>query len=462
MFRNRWLLFCLGLASLGLLLGTPRRASWAVEISPEAFAQADQLIRDFVTAEKTAGVSFAVVHDGHLALEGGHGFADRENDVRANAETVYRLGSITKQFTATAIMQLVEQGKLSLDDELTKFLPDFPTTEQHVKIQHLLNHTSGIKSYTSLKSFWDRVRDDMSHEELLQLFQNEPVEFAPGEKWSYNNSGYYLLGMIIEKVSDRTYEQYLQEHIFGPLHMRATRYGDMQAIIPRRAQGYALRDGKLVNASPMSMNMPGAAGGLVSSVLDLARWVQALDDQKLLSSASLASMYEPTRLNDSTVQPYGYGWALGQLESHRTIGHGGGIHGFSTQITRYPDVHLAIIVLCNCEQANASQLEVSLARVLLGIPEPEVLDLPLEEALAQSIAGDYQLGEAALRITAVEGRLFVEPTGQPRERLKWQGETKFVLAETPGVRVTFDMQDGRVTGFTLETDGQRLVGKRVE
>lgn len=347
--------------------------SWTAraDVPDGAVERIDAIANEAVQQKRTAGCSIAVVKDGETILAKGYGMADLENDVPATAETVYRIGSITKQFTATAIMQLVEQRKLSLDDELTKFLPDFSTQDHQVTVHHLLNHTSGIKSYTSLLKFLVRMRDDLTHSQMLTLIEEQPFDFAPGDDWKYNNSGYYLLGRVVEEASGEDYADYVQEHIFRPLGMNATRYGGYRPIIRHRARGYNQDDDEFSNAAPMSMKLPFAAGALVSNVLDLAKWHLALESGELLSQESYQRMYTPTKLNDGATRPYGYGWALGEREGHKLIHHGGGINGFSTEIARYPDDRLAVIVLTNTMGSNPVEIANRIARLMLGLESTE-------------------------------------------------------------------------------------------
>ena len=380
------------------------------------------------------------------------------------AETVYRLGSITKQFTAMAILQLAEAGKLSVDDELTKFLPEYPTQDHKVTVHHLLNHTSGIKSYTNLLTFRAKVRQDFSHDRLLDVFKNEPFEFAPGEQWRYNNSGYYLLGMIVEKASGQTYADYLQEHIFRPLAMSATRYGDTRPLIRHRAMGYRLEKDQLVNDDPMSMTAPFAAGALVSSVLDLVKWHLALESGQFLSSASYEAMYRPTKLADGKTQAYGYGWGVGEMSGHAKLSHGGGINGFSTMIARYPADRLAVVVLANTIGANPGRLETRIARLMLGIEEKPPADLPTNADLLKPYAGKYAVDSMKVEISVEDGKLYATPAGQPRDRLMYQGEHRFVSSKNSEMAITFqvDAKDGKANDLIVEIEGQKLSGKRAE
>lgn len=434
----------------------------AAPVPAETIDKISAAVKEGIDQKKVASIAVGVVKDGNLVLARGYGWSDLENDVPATAESVYRLGSITKQFTALAVMQLVEQGKLSVDDELTKFLPDYPLADHKVTVHQLLNHTSGIKSYTSRQEFFKQARNDLSHDELLALFKSEPFEFEPGARWQYNNSGYYLLGMIIEKASGQSYSAYLDDHIFKPLGMTATRYGDMQPIIRHRAMGYKLMKGQLVNDEPMSMNPPGAAGALVSNVLDLIKWHQALESGTLLKSESFEAMYRETKLPEGQTRPYGYGWGVGELAGHRKLSHGGGINGFSTMIARYPTDRLAIILLSNTAGANMGALEAQIAKLLLGVEDKPIVDLPVDEARLKQIVGTYDIEGLKVELTAEDGKLFAKPSGQTKDRLRYQGDQTFISSNDDGIRIKLTPAEGEVQGLEAEANGQKLSGKRVK
>ncbi len=312
-------------------------------------ARIDSLADAEIDSDTTASVAIGVMRGDDVILANGYGYADIENGVPATAETVYRIGSITKQFTSTAIMQLVENGDINLDDEITKFLPGYPTQGHRVTIHHLLTHTSGIKSYTGLNrdNFSQAFRLDLTHDELLDMFKDEPFDFAPGEQWRYNNSGYYLLGVIIESVTGQSYADYLDEHIYGPLEMDASSYCGEKEIIPNRAEGYERSDGRLLNDDPLSMNIPGAAGALCSSVTDLLKWQRAMNARRLVSQESHDLMTTPARLNNDSATTYGYGLAIRETDGQRQIVHGGGINGFVTVLAYYPEEDLTVVVLSN-------------------------------------------------------------------------------------------------------------------
>jgi D-alanyl-D-alanine carboxypeptidase len=451
---RRW---CAAVCAFALLAP----AAHAGPVPAGATDRIDAIVREGLD-KKVASFAVAVMKDGRLVLARGYGYADLENSVPATAETVYRLGSITKQFTSMAIMQLAEQGRLALDDELTEFLPDYPTQGNKVTIHHLLNHTSGIKSYTSLPGFFRTARQDLSPDDMLALFKDQPFDFEPGTKWQYNNSAYYLLGMVIEKASGQTYAEYLADHVFKPLGMHATRYGDTRPLIPHRAQGYKRARGEIVNDDPISMTAPSSAGALVSNVLDLIKWHQALEAGDFLSSPSYEAMYRPTTLADGKIQNYGYGWGLGETSGHRKLSHGGGINGFSTMIARYPDDRLAVVVLSNTAGAPAGGIEARIAKVMLGIEIRPVVDLAVDEDMLKPLVGTYELMDGKLQITIEEGKLHFQPPGQTRDRLKYQGDHEFVASNSDDVRVKFKLVEGKVEAVEIETPSQTLSAKRVE
>ena len=397
----------------------------------------DSVANAAVSEHRTAGVSVAVVKNGRTVLAKGYGFADLENDVPATAETVYRIGSVTKQFTSAAIMRLVEQGKVSLDDTLQKFLPNFPTQGNRVTVRHLLNHTSGIKSYTSLGPKWARVmRIDLAPDSLVALFANEPFDFKPGDQWLYDNSGYFLLGMIIEKVSGKPYGQYLKDEIFTPLGLKSTIYCDQAPLIKHRAQGYATQPGGgFINAEPLSMTQPYAAGSLCSTVTDLAAWTLALSSGKVVSPASYKLMTTPGTLNDGKPLTYGFGLGIGTLGGHRQVSHNGGINGFISELHHYPDDSLVTVVLTNTGALTAVQLERLIARRALGIK-----DLPavaIDASALERLVGEYQIGNARLKVFVEGGRLRAQPPGGAAFGLKHVGNGRFVRDDNDDVQFEF-------------------------
>jgi len=344
---------------------TSQDAMWGGELVARIDSLAEATLRD----GPVAGLTIGVKRGADLLLVKGYGDADIENSVPMTAETVYRIGSLTKQFTAAAVMQLVEAGLIDLDDPLTQYLPNYPTQGHEVSIRHLLTHTSGIKSYTSLGDvFWLKAGLlDLTHTEMLELFQDEPFDFAPGEAYRYNNSGYYLLGMIIEEVSGDTYDDYLDAHLFGPLGLSRSYYCHEAQIIRGRAEGYEQGAGWLLNDGSISMNTPGAAGALCSTVPDLLSWTAALRSGRVVSSASYQAMTTSGLLNDGSATGYGLALGLAPLGEHARVAHTGGINGFSTVMAHYPGSDLDIVVLSNTSSQAPGQVEGHIARWALGL-----------------------------------------------------------------------------------------------
>lgn len=415
-----------------LLLAAPARAAETpAEPTPQ---QVESAVRAPMSARHIPGLSLAVVRNGKIVLAEGYGVANIELSVPAKPNTVYQLASVTKQFTATAVMMLVEDGKLGLEDRITQRLTDLPVAWGDVTVRQLLSHTSGIKGYTEVPGFGKRVRDDLSPAEVLGLVKELPLDFKPGEKWAYSNTGYFLLGMLIEKVSGKRYGEFLEERIFRPLGMTSTRVNELAAIIPNRATGYSWR-GRLLNAEMTSPTQPFSAGALVSTVEDMAKWDAALYTEKLLKKASLEQMWTAVSLSGGGAATYGFGWAVDRRQGHRYIGHGGGITGFSTAIDRYPDDGLTVIVLANQEGGMAGDIARRVAALYVpALAPPETK--PIEDqdpqvtarlkAIAVSIAeGKADPNEFAPQTRAV---LFPDRIKQAHEVLSGFGDLKsFVL-----------------------------------
>jgi CubicO group peptidase (beta-lactamase class C family) len=349
------------------------------------------------------GAAVLVMKDGEVLLRKGYGLADLEQGIEIEPDMVFRIGSVTKQFTAAAILLLEEEGKLSIKDDFRKFLPDYPASFRAITIEHLLTHTSGIRSYTDMGAFWKRRRDDASVDELIAFFRDEPLGFEPGEKYAYNNSGYVLLGAIVEKVSGKTYEEYLSEKILEPLGMTGTYYGSASRIIPKRAQGYALVNGQFQNAEYLSMTLPFSAGALLSTVDDLAKWDRALYGTGLLSQASLEKWWKPFSLANGESTHYGFGWSISSYQGRRGVGHGGGINGFTCHLLRMPEDRVFVTVLTNRndEKANPDLVARKLAAAAVGKPVNESTVTLSPRSLARH-AGLYRTSSSARYLVTLE------------------------------------------------------------
>lgn len=345
----------------------PARAASAADLAERA-ARIDQLLAELYP-EDEPGAAVLVEKDGQMLLRQGYGMAHLELEVSIQPEMVFRIGSITKSFTAVAILKLVEAGKLALDGKISRYLPDDPTHGAKITLEHLLTHTSGIRSLTRLDDF-PRLREDLTVSQLIDLFKDLPADFAPGEKFLYANSGYILLGAILEKVTGRTYADWLAESLFVPLGLTHTAYGADAPIVPGRVAGYAGSRGSYQNAGYLSMTQPYAAGGLISTVDDLARWARALTSGTLMRQDLCERMTTPHRLQDGQATPYGYGVTVSSCEGQRVIEHSGGIHGFMSSLLWMPDVHLAVVILSNNpgHRPDPATLAYVLATLAMGKP----------------------------------------------------------------------------------------------
>jgi CubicO group peptidase (beta-lactamase class C family) len=305
-----------------------------------------------------------VARNGVPIFSQSYGMANYELNAPFTPDTVFNVASITKQFTATAILQLQEQGRLNVNDPICTYLDDCPSAWRPITIRHLLTHTSGIPNYSSLPD-WDEVgavTEYHSHLEVVALFRDLPLEFAPGAQHSYSNSGYQLLGLIIERTSGVTYGAYLNDHIFAPLGMTHTRYNNRRTLIPNRATGYYSLGTSFINASLHSPTIHFGDAGVFTSAGDLLIWDQALYSDRVLSQDSMHAMFTPYLDN------YAYGWRVGESFGHRQTNHSGSSQGFSTNITRFPDDRLTVIVLSNSDSANATRVSQALSAISLGAP----------------------------------------------------------------------------------------------
>ena len=326
-----------------------------------------------VAIHTSPSLSLAVIKNGKVVYAKAVGFADLENDVPATPKTVYRLGSITKQFTATMVMQLINEKKLSLDEPIGQVLPATPEAWTKVTVRNLLNHTSGIKSYTEVSGLFEGpAMQPTTPSGIIKTIEKDPLDFTPGSKWHYDNTGYEVLGMIIEKLDGRKYAESLKKRILVPLAMTDTYFTSERAIVKHRAQGYSPANGEFQHAPYLNMDWPYAAGSMESTTLDLAKWDAALYGNQILSQDSLSQMWTPTILSSGAKQNYGFGWMFESVNGVKEVEHGGGIHGFATFIKRVPTKGLTIVVLANSDAADCS----SVARDALGIVDPSFKVVP--------------------------------------------------------------------------------------
>lgn len=321
----------------------------------------DDYVRQQARLRHIPGLSIAVVRQGKVIKARGYGLANVELNTPATPDTVYQLASVTKQFTATAILLLVQDGKIRVDDKVSQYVENTPDSWKDITLRHLLTHTSGIKDY--LNEVVDsptssiKVHDDTTTEKIIQGIVDLPLDFVPGAKFAYSNTNYLLLSMVVRRSSGKPYDVFLAERVFQPLGMTATRLTRPEALIPNRAAGYTWVNKQWQNSPPLNPTLwDNGDGGIVSSVLDLAKWDAALYGNSILTEASKQMMWSPVRFNDGTTGTYGFGWGVTSRKGHRFITHNGGRPGTATVIMRYPDDQLTIIVLANQDHTRCTEI----------------------------------------------------------------------------------------------------------
>lgn len=446
----------IALGATCLLAASPALAAAPACAVPDYAKQAQDLIRPYLEAESFSG-SILVAKDGAPVWRESFGAANREWDVANTADTKFRLGSITKQFTATAILQLVDQGKLSVDDPISKYYADAPAAWSKVTIKHLLTHTSGIPSYTALPGFFEKnSKLPLTPEEIVKLTRDLPLEFEPGAKYNYDNTGYILLGYVIEKVSGETYADYLAKHIFTPLGMKDTGYDVSGVILRHRASGYQGSKEGWRNADYLDMTLPYAAGSLYSTTGDLLIWDRALADGKILTPASRQAMFTDYG------HEYGFGWRVDTDDGHARVGHGGGINGFSTGIARYPKDGVVAIVLANYNASPSSSISDNLAGLCVGTYQPpKAIALPV--ATLDRYVGDYVLSPTfTLTITRQGEQLISQGTNQGPVPIYASAPGEF-FARTVNAKISFTQSgDAPATALVLHQGGRDRTAPRVE
>jgi CubicO group peptidase (beta-lactamase class C family) len=369
-------------------------------------------VDDYVRAEMRQrhipGAAIAVVRNGKVIKVEGYGLASVEFNAPATKETVFEIGSVTKQITAAAIMLLVEEGKINTNEKISKYLPNAPETWENVTVRHLLSHTSGVKSYTGIASGFELTKR-LKREDFIKAIGAYPLEFEPGARYNYSNSGYNLLGFIIESVTGKSYWEFVRERIFKPLGMNQTADRDPQFVIRNRAVGYEWENNRLVGRD-YDLTDVFSAGAVVSTVVDLAKWDAALRNESLLKKSSLEKMWTPVVLNNRETYPYGFGFNTTEFRGHRLVSHGGQTAGFAANISRFTDDDLTVIVLTNLGDIG---LGTAIARGIAKIYIPAI-SLKAMKPQLQADAKLTDLFQNALRSyleNKLDLSLFADKTG---------------------------------------------------
>lgn len=326
----------------------------------------DSMITSLLKDKDGPGAVFMISQKGRPVYKKAFGKANIEVDVNLTTEHVFQIGSMTKQFTAVAILMLEEQSKLNVMDSISKFIPDYPSGNK-ITIHHLLTHTSGIRDFTKMKSLQEIAQKEMTPKMLVDFFKNEPADFTPGEKFEYNNSGYVLLGYIIELVSGNTYEDFIVKNIFRKIGMNQSRYASDRHIIKKRAYGYQKKESGYVNKTIISYTVPFSSGSLMSTVNDMLKWQNALNSNTLLSAVNTKRMFSKNKLNNGEEFTYGYGWHVKEINGTPDIEHGGSIFGFKSMGVYIPEYDLYVIGLSNCDCNSPTKITRDIAEMALKI-----------------------------------------------------------------------------------------------
>lgn len=417
----------------------------------------DQVVRASADADEFSG-AVLVAREGEILLDQGYGLADREWRIPNDGDTKFRLGSLSKQFTAVAVMLLNERGLVDLDAPVKRYLPDAPATWDAVTVRHLLNHTSGVPNFTAFSDFAAQKTLPATPASLIARFSGRPLDFQPGEGFAYSNSGYVLLSAIIEAASGQSYADFVNDNLFQPLGMADSGYDDHDAILPRRASGYTPTGSGVANADYVDMTIPMGAGALYSTTHDLLKWEQGLFGGRVLNAASMTALTTPVRNN------YAMGLVVSQAEGRRLVWHNGAIEGFNTYMAYDPADRTAVIVLGNLNGDAPDKLGaalVTLARggtVTLASERPSVT-LPPETLAAY--AGVYELAPTfAITITVADGKLMAQATGQQAFALTAEAVDAFFLTAVDA-RITFTRDEaGAVQGLVLHQGGREAPGRR--
>ncbi len=441
-----WRSMLLALASLAL----------ATRVLPgEPPHRIDAMARDLMRTQRIPGMQLCVLRHGKLVASGAYGIADLENDVPVTKETEFPIASITKQITAAAVLRLSESGKLGLEDDISRFVPDFPVKNAGVTIRRLLNHTAGIRNLQDLGDrYWKQSAIPAKPQDLIDLFRSEPLDFPPGTDYHYSNSGYVLLGAVIENASGESYGDYIRKQLFEPLGLTHILYGGASRLLHGRAHGYWVVDDKFVNAAHYDDSQGFSMGGVYSTAADLAKWTEALHHGRVLRPESYKHMITPEVLPNGEKLTYGEGMELGEIGTYHLYSHAGGGVGFIAQVHDVPEDDLVIAVLTNAAfGGGAIEMADRILRKLLDVPGPA--DLPLPENEATLYVGHYRMDGDVVEIGREGDHLVVRYGKDDAHRLRYQG--KGVFAQDGRLsRLHFLVHDHRVEGFIVARYGSRL------
>jgi len=417
----------------------------------------DEYICRFIKSNEPGGV-IIVAKGNEVVYRKAFGMANMELSVIMKPEMVFNVGSLTKQFTAVATMMLAEKNQLSLSDYVNKYFPDFPESNR-IQIKHLLTHTSGIRDYIPIKGFRDRLREDLTNNDVLEIVKKESLVFYPGEKFSYSNSNYALMGAIIEKVTGKSYEQFILESIFRPSGLQNTQIVNNTRIIPNLVEGYEFRNNEIRRAEIMSRSYLHAAGGVCTNVDDLVKWNNRVFSGRLISPSSLNKCIIAQKLNNGESSGVGMGWFVDKLYGKEYLYHGGGIFGFVNHTLYLPEDKLYVAVLRNCinRSTDTRNMAEAIAGIVLGKYEPptikETISLSAEQM--NKYAGEYRFDDNSVRkIMCIEGKLYYGIDKNKKAEIFAESMKKFYL-QTGQIRIEFQFNDkGQAVSMIASTAGK--------
>ena len=453
--------------------GAQNSSAPAPALTPQQLAAIDQYVTAEMANERIPGAEVGIYHRGQILLAKGYGLANVELNVPAKPETVFQSGSVGKQFVSAAVMMLVEEGKVSLDDSITKYFPDAPASWKPILIKNMLSHTSGLAEYETEERtrpdgpFYMRL--DYTEDQLLKKTEALPIDFAVGSNWAYRNTNYMLLGIMIHKVTGMFYADYLTERIFKPLGMTSTRLISDADIIPNRASGYEIHGDKLQNQEWVSPTFNSTADGTLHfNVLDLAKWDGALYGTGLLKQSSLDRIWTIYPLNNGQPNPahYGFGWEINTMNGHKVIEHGGSWQGFTCDISRYVDDNLTVVVLTNLDAVHSRPGP--MAHRIAGFVNPALMPPPeqhkettIDPKLLNGYVGTYQLTPSVTLIIARDGEHLTVVTAQPAFPIFPEGPRDFFF-KVADAQITFVTDSaGRATELVLHQGGRDQHAKRI-
>ena len=447
----------LGIALLlTLIAAAPARSQKAATASTSDLTTSMDKVAADIYQPAAPGAAIIVVKNGQVIFRKGYGMANLELNLPIEPDMVCRIGSLTKQFTAVAIMMLAEQGKLSLQHDVTLFLPDYPTHGKTIRIEHLLTHTSGIREYTD-KLWPARMREDLKLERLIDVFKNDSLGFEPGTKQFYSNSNYVLLGAVIEKVSGTDYRRFIDDSIFKPLGMQHSYYEGIQEFIPNRVSGYVKADDRYFNAPYFSTNQLYAAGALCSSVDDLALWDAATYSEQLLERSSWERIFTAYKLAGGDLSDFGFGWAISSFQGRTIASHTGGVPGFTAYALHMPADRVYVAILSNDWRAPIQPEFVGrrLAALAIGKPIADATIVPVDAQRLDRYVGQYQDSDGELTHVRREGdKLFSQTGRDPAVELFPTGDESFLI-KAFDAKVSF-VQDGagKITAMVFHVGDQ--------